>query len=112
MKPGAAVFEDAYPCEAGLLADAIGERFAAVSPDSEVRTTTAIDRHFRTVRPAHLFSTETIANVSRFESRIAGSLTAEEAALLRQCARVLTHFGADSSRGLGSCKCELSEAAQ
>src|ERR1017187_1829183 len=60
MKPGTAVFEDAYPCEVGLIADAIaGERFAAVAPGSEVRTTTAIDRHFRTVRPAHLFSTET-----------------------------------------------------
>jgi hypothetical protein len=89
-----------------------GERFAVVSPDSEVRTTTAIDRHFRTVRPAHLFSTETIASFPRFESRIGGPLAGEDVELLRQCARVLTHFGADSSRGLGLCRYELSEAAE
>jgi CRISPR/Cas system CSM-associated protein Csm3 (group 7 of RAMP superfamily) len=113
MKPGAAVFEDAYPCEAGLLADAIAnERFAAVAPGSEVRTTTAIDRRFRTVRPAHLFSTEIIASFSRFESRIGGPLAAADVELLRDCARVLTHFGAASSRGLGLCRYELSEAAQ
>jgi CRISPR/Cas system CSM-associated protein Csm3 (group 7 of RAMP superfamily) len=113
MKPGAAVFGDAYPCEEGLLADAIaGERFAAVAPGSEVRTTTAIDRHFRTVRPAHLFSTETIASFPLFESRIGGPLAAEDLKLLHQCASILTHFGADSSRGLGLCRYELSEVAE
>ena len=113
MKPGAAAFDDAYPCGAALLSDvAEGGRFAAVSPDAEVRTTTAIDRHFRTVRPAHLFSTETITSFRRFESAISGPLSADDAALLRDCARLMTHFGADSSRGLGLCSYELSEAAQ
>lgn len=111
MKQGGAVFEDAYPSEQGLLETVIaGGRLAVHSPDSAVRTTTAINRHSRTVQPQHLFSTETIANFVRFESRIAGGLSAADAALLTQCAKLLTHFGADSSRGLGSCRYELSEA--
>ena len=111
MHPGEAVFEDAYPCERDLLEAAIqGGRNAAHSPEAQVRTTTAIDRHSRTVRPQHLFSTETIASFVRFECVVSGGLEEEDAALLRQCAQVLTNFGSDSSRGLGFCRYELAEA--
>ncbi len=113
MRPGAAVFEDAHPCERDLLEAAIqGGRYAVQSPEAQVRTTTAIDRHSRTVRRESLFSTETIASFVRFEGTIQGDLEEEDVALLRQCARLLAHFGGDSSRGLGFCRYELSEVQE
>lgn len=113
MKPGAALFEDAYPRDLALFsAVTSGGRFAVQSPDGEVRTTTAIDRHRRTVRPQHLFSTETVTGSLRFESGIGGRLSPEDVELLRHCAMLLAHFGADSSRGLGFCRYELIGAAE
>ena len=110
MRPGGAIFEDAHPTERALLETVIAQRRSAVElPDSTVRTTTAIDRHRRTVKPQHLFSTETIANFVRFEGRIDGQICQEDLTLMRHCAMLLTHFGADSSRGLGLCQYELRE---
>jgi len=82
------------------------------SPEAQVRTTTAIDRHSRTVRRENLFSTETIARFVRFKGTIRGELEEEDVTLLRQCSRVLTHFGSDSSRGLGFCRFEVSEVQE
>ena len=113
MKAGAAIFEDAQPCDRDLLLTAMeGARQAFDSAACQVRTTTAIDRHRKTVLPQHLFSTETVANFVRFEGTIRGALTRDERKLLEQCARLLTHFGSDSSRGLGFCRCHLTEVEE
>jgi CRISPR/Cas system CSM-associated protein Csm3 (group 7 of RAMP superfamily) len=71
-----------------------------------IRATTAIERARRVVKKDHLFTTE-VAPAMTFVGSIEGALEQEDWELLRQCALVLTHFGADGSRGLGRCRYEL-----
>lgn len=110
LNAGSAIFEDAYPMERSLMnAITQGSRFSVHSPDSEVRINTALDRHTRTVKPRHLFSTETITILRAFEGRIRGGLTLEQRDLLSNCATLLDHFGSSSSRGLGRCSYSVAE---
>ena len=68
-----------------------------------MRTTTALNRHTRTVQPQHLFSTETIPPHVVFAGTISGHLNDEQQALIQKSACLLNYFGADSARGLGFC---------
>lgn len=115
LQSGGAVFEDAYPAAPAdsILRTLINNQNSPVlSGGSDVRSSTAIDRHSRRVRPQHLFSTETLPPLVRFQSHIWGELTAEQADCLRQSAKLLTCFGGDSSRGLGFCRYEISEVTE
>ncbi len=106
MRRGRANFHDAYPSgpEGAVLRANLRHPSQSWLPGgTEVRTTTAIDRQRRTVLPQHLFSTETVSPIIRFEFEISGQLEDEEAELLDQGARLLTFFGGSSSRGLGFC---------
>jgi CRISPR/Cas system CSM-associated protein Csm3 (group 7 of RAMP superfamily) len=114
-KPGAASFEDAYPsaADAAILRAHIETGYATVlAGGSEVRASTAIDRHTRRVRPQHLYSTETVSRWVRFEAAIRGTFTAEQKKLLVDCARVLNYMGGDSARGLGFCRFNVGEMTE
>jgi CRISPR/Cas system CSM-associated protein Csm3 (group 7 of RAMP superfamily) len=74
---------------------------------TEVRSSTAIERKRRIVIPGHLFSTETIPPDVPFEAKIGGTLDDGDMELLSHCAKILTHFGAGSARGLGECAISL-----
>lgn len=104
------VFADAYPSQQELLRllPAVDSRRAL---GSAVRANTGIDRRVRTVKRQHLFTTETLPPLE-FEGTVEGDLSAPDEAFLDQCALVLTHFGADSARGLGQCRYILSRAGQ
>ena len=99
---GALLFSDAYPVERELLAQLQGGDTRRAR-GSSVRSNTAIDRKLRTVKRQHLFTTETVPAL-KFQAAIEGKLEPSDEELLVQCALVLTHFGADSSRGLGQCR--------
>jgi CRISPR/Cas system CSM-associated protein Csm3 (group 7 of RAMP superfamily) len=106
--PGAAVFGDAYPCEPerGILRLQIaGNRSAVLSGGSDVRSSTAIDRRSGTVLPEHLFSTETIPSLVRFESDI--DVPEGSVKLFHECVKLIGRFGGDASRGLGWCTFQL-----
>jgi CRISPR/Cas system CMR subunit Cmr4 (Cas7 group RAMP superfamily) len=114
LVPGAAVFSDAYPI-------ALDRQFlraqieAAVSPvlpgGSDVRASTAISRHSRTVLPQHLFTTEVLPRGLTFEADVGGPLTEAQQLLLCECAKFLTYFGAGSARGLGACQYSIERGA-
>jgi CRISPR/Cas system CMR subunit Cmr4 (Cas7 group RAMP superfamily) len=102
--PGGVIFRDAYPCEperSVLKHEISAGRSAVLRGGSDVRTSTAIDRATRTVLPEHLFSTETIPALVRFEAEIEAPEGSVE--LLRDCAKLMNNFGGDSARGLGRC---------
>ena len=98
---GKAFFEDAYPVEEQQdildLAKVPG-RTAGMT----VRSTTGIDRVRRVVKRYHLFTTETAPPMT-FSANIEGTLD-DDWGLLENCAKILTHFGADGARGLGECR--------
>jgi CRISPR/Cas system CSM-associated protein Csm3 (group 7 of RAMP superfamily) len=106
MHPGQVSFSDAF-----LDADDArwfeAARRSNISPvlegGTEIRASTAIDRHTRTVRREHFFTTETLPPLV-FVAEVEGTLPAEGERLLRDCAEVLTHFGAGGARGLGRCR--------
>lgn len=115
LQPGEAIFEDAYPAtpaDSILRAMLNSTRPPVLSAGSDVRSSTAIDRHSRRVRPQHLFSTETVPPLMRFHSYIRGELIAEQVDCLLQSAKLLICFGAGSSRGMGLCRYELREVAE
>jgi CRISPR/Cas system CSM-associated protein Csm3 (group 7 of RAMP superfamily) len=104
---GRAEFHDAYPEQAqfALIAEQIeGSVSLLASGPAAIRACTAIDRSRRISRREHLFTTEVIVPGVRFQSQISGPLRSSDVNLLRACARLLTHFGADSARGLGFCR--------
>jgi CRISPR/Cas system CSM-associated protein Csm3 (group 7 of RAMP superfamily) len=74
--------------------------------DTIVRSSTAIDRESRTVRPHFLFTSETLPPGLTFSGRILGEAGSRESSLQDAC-KVLTHFGADGARGLGHCEYKL-----
>lgn len=107
-KSGAAIFTDAYPArdfEDGLFRSLLA---SSISPllagGSDVRASVGIDRFTRTARSQHLFSTETIRPGMQFGGEILGAGIDVEREFFKNCARVLTNFGADSARGLGFCE--------
>lgn len=107
-RPGLAVFEDAYPAppaDAILRALNKSSRSPVLAGGSEVRSSTAIDRYSRRARSQHLFSTEVVPPLLAFESQIMGELNREQIDCLIASARLLDHFGGDSARGLGLCRC-------
>jgi len=113
-RAGKALFEDAYPAmpEQAILRSHHDSSVSKVfGGGSDVRASTAIDRYYRRARPEHLFSTETISPMVRFEATIRGNLSEEEKQVLVSSATLIAHFGADSSRGLGICRCQVSEVA-
>jgi CRISPR/Cas system CSM-associated protein Csm3 (group 7 of RAMP superfamily) len=67
-----------------------------------VRSTTAIDRARRVAKRNHLFSSE-VAPALTFSGSIEGDEGAKGWERLQQCTVILSHFGADSARGLGQC---------
>ncbi|MCZ2077753.1 MAG: RAMP superfamily CRISPR-associated protein [Bryobacterales bacterium] len=110
-RQGQVYFSDAYPVEE------IKRFFRALSEvrrqhpfdprDAAIRAATAIDRARGVVRPQLLFTTETLPPDIRFVSTLCGNWDDAGEALLRNAAGILTHFGADASRGLGSCHYKL-----
>ncbi|MGA3028047.1 MAG: RAMP superfamily CRISPR-associated protein [Bryobacteraceae bacterium] len=107
MRRGKAVFHDARPAGPEGEALAANLKFPHqgwLPGGTEVRTTTAIDRKRRVVFPQHLFSTETVSPIIRFEAVISGPLDDQEVELLDNSAGLLTFFGGSSSRGLGFCR--------
>lgn len=114
-RQGRAIFNDAYPPaqEQSLLREAIGESRSVglLTPGTDVRTSTAIDRRTCTVVKGHLFSTETVSAAIRFEAQIEGRLSDEQFSLLRDAALVLTEFGSGSARGLGLCTYQIEAQA-
>lgn len=109
---GEIVFNDALPAEPERrILDALVRlgNSPVVPGGSHVRTSTAVDRATRTVRPQHLFSTETIPPLIRFECAIEG-IGEQDVEFLQQCASLLTNFGAASARGLGYCQFVLPAA--
>ncbi|MBI3684325.1 MAG: hypothetical protein HY235_28460 [Acidobacteria bacterium] len=104
---GSLVFTDARPVaeEASLLRQ-LAPADKGRAHGTTIRATTAIDRRLRIVRAKHLFTTE-VAPALSFEGRIEGDLTPADEQLLRHCTMLLTHFGADSARGLGQCRFEI-----
>jgi len=113
-RPGLAAFEDAYPAppaDAILRALIKYSRSPVLAGGSEMRSSTAIDRYSRRARPQHLFSTEVVPPLLRFHAQILGELNPEQTGCMIACARLLAHFGGDSSRGMGLCRYEI-EAAQ
>jgi CRISPR/Cas system CSM-associated protein Csm3 (group 7 of RAMP superfamily) len=83
-----------------------GERAAPRIWDE--RDGVAIDRKTRTARPGHLFRTECAPAGLKLRATLTGDLDEEtEVPLLRAAVKTLGWLGADSSRGLGGCRCEL-----
>jgi len=74
--------------------------------DAMVRSSTAIDRELRTVRPHLLFTTEALPPGLTFSGQVLGEASGNES-LLQDACKVLTHFGADGARGLGRCEYKL-----
>jgi len=114
-KQGAAVFQDAFPMEPERTL--LREQIATVQSEvlgggSDVRASTAIDRCRGVVKPHRLFSTETLTPLIRFESELGGRLPEGSVEFLRQCAKLLTHFGGDSARGLGFCRYTVESVAE
>jgi CRISPR/Cas system CSM-associated protein Csm3 (group 7 of RAMP superfamily) len=112
---GAAVFHDAFPMEPErtILREQIGTvQSEVLAGGSDVRASTAIDRCRGVVKPHHLFSTETLPPLIRFESKLGGRLPEGSVEFLRQCAKLLTHFGGDSARGLGLCRYTVESVAE
>ena len=111
--PGAAIFGDAYPCEPErsiLKLQIAGSRSAVLPGGSDVRASTAIDRKSGTVLPEHLFSTETIPALVRFESDIEAPEGSVD--LIRECFKLIGRFGGDGARGLGWCTFRLGEGGR
>jgi len=114
MNPGSAVFEDAFPEETArrvLYAQMEGHASSFHAGGTNIRASTAIDRKRRTVRPQHLFTTETVSAVVRFEGAIDGIQNGAHTRLLGECCKLLTTFGAGGARGLGFCRYEITPAA-
>jgi len=104
---GLLTFQDAHliPEQRSIVALAtVGSRTAGAT----IRATTALERQRRVVKADHLFTTEVIPALT-FESVLRGPAQDADAQLVLECTRVLTHFGADSSRGLGQCNYALAE---
>ncbi len=104
MRPGNAIFRDAYPADAER--EVLREHLAGGPPSwlpggTEVRSTTALDRRTGTARKEHLFSTEVLSPLVRFEGEVVGLLDAKAEKLLQHCSMLITTFGGSSSRGLG-----------
>ncbi|HWZ42332.1 MAG TPA: RAMP superfamily CRISPR-associated protein [Candidatus Saccharimonadales bacterium] len=112
-RPGLAVFEDAYPAppaDAMLRAILKPGRPAVHGGGCEIRSSTAIDRYSRRVRPQHLFSTEVVPPLVHFESSILGDLNEEQTGCVTAASKLLSYFGGDSSRGMGHCRYSIAVA--
>jgi CRISPR/Cas system CSM-associated protein Csm3 (group 7 of RAMP superfamily) len=110
LTQGSVFFSDAYPMdpESGII------WLSRESPGRHtlggaigVRATAALDRSRRTARKNHLFTSEVLSPIVRFESRLEGDV-APFAAFLRACCAISDTFGAGSSRGMGFCAFTLS----
>jgi CRISPR/Cas system CSM-associated protein Csm3 (group 7 of RAMP superfamily) len=114
---GHALFEDALPSypEHIVIDTAIHrlnseQRF--LMGGTEMRASIAMERPRGVALRNHLFSTETVPPLVRFQGEIHGDLTAEEDQLLLDCAAVMTHFGASGARGLGLCEYKIQPARE
>lgn len=74
--------------------------------DGAVRHRTAIDRQRRIARDGLLYSLEVLPAQLRFVSVIDGDPGPYQGLIRRTC-RLVTHFGADASRGLGRCSVSI-----
>jgi len=106
------LFEDAFPAfpERTVIDTAIhrlGSEQSFLKGGTEMRASIAMERPRAVVRRNHLFSTETVPPLVRFQGEIRGDLTAAEDQLLLECAAVMTHFGASGARGLGLCEYKI-----
>lgn len=113
-RAGSAIFEDCYPAPPAdsVLRAVIQHRHSPLlAGGADVRSSCAIDRYTRRARPQHLFSTESVPPLLRFQGQILGEFDPEQVKLLNHSAKILTHFGGDSSRGMGLCRYELTEVA-
>jgi CRISPR/Cas system CSM-associated protein Csm3 (group 7 of RAMP superfamily) len=105
---GCALFEDAFPAlpERSVLAE-FGSGSGVLPGVTDGRASVALDRGRGVARRNHLFSTETVPPLVRFEGEIRGDLTKVQEELLQDCTQLLTHFGAGGARGLGFCAYKL-----
>jgi CRISPR/Cas system CSM-associated protein Csm3 (group 7 of RAMP superfamily) len=104
FRRGGLIFTDArLDAATARIIEEILEGSGSAPRDSVVRSSTAIDRELRTVRPHLLFTTEALPLGLTFFGRILGEADGNES-LLHDVCKVLTHFGADGSRGLGRCE--------
>ena len=99
--PGQFIFSSAHPIpeHQAILELATSDWRTA---GTTVRSTIAIDRTRRVAKNNHLFSSE-VALPMTFAGSIEAGPEAEGWKLLDECTVILSHFGADSSRGLGQC---------
>jgi hypothetical protein len=74
-----------------------------------MRRGVSMDRRLGTAHSERLFSTETLPSFLLFQSTIDGDLDEDLEQILRNSARILTHFGAGGARGLGRCDYILAE---
>ena len=114
MRAAKVRFSDAYP-EAGIrnaLDDVLSESPGwMASAGSEIRSTTSISRKWHRAETERLFSTEVVVPGIGFVATIEGQVSDARFALLRDCAKLISEFGANSSRGMGSCEFKLVRAA-
>ena len=110
-RQGSLFFCDAYPTgDAGKLLEELTQlpRLGGLHRDSVTRARTSMDRKLGTVRPGLLFSTEALPGWMAFEAPLSGDF-GTHLELLRRACHLITHFGADSSRGLGECVFSIGE---
>jgi CRISPR/Cas system CSM-associated protein Csm3 (group 7 of RAMP superfamily) len=122
MRQGLAIFRDAYPAEPERqvmreqMRAASAKEEAAARPlqtaGVELRTTTAMSRHWKRAESEHLFITEVVSRVVRFETSIGGDLRPDHVRMLRDGSTLLTHFGGSGARGLGNCVYRIEGAAE
>ena len=108
-RQGLAAFSDAFPDEKDWLIDeakASASLLFRIGP-TMIRSTTAINRQTLTTEKQHLFTTETVQSFVIFAGEIRGRLRTGHVELLKRSAAMLSHFGADSARGLGHCSYEI-----
>lgn len=104
FRQGGLIFTDArLEATTARIFEAILVGSGGTPLDAFVRSSTAIDRELRTVRPQMLFTTEALPPGLTFSGRILGEAGGNES-LLQDACKVLTHFGADGARGLGRCE--------
>lgn len=102
---GRLIFGDAYPAgESKAVIEALSVRKEGIyHRDSSIRFGIGMSRSTGRVAPQLLFSSETLPESLVFSAPLYGDLAAEEEEIIDGACRVLTHFGAGGSRGLGQC---------
>jgi len=74
----------------------------------EERNGAGIERKMRVANRGSLFRTECAPERLKLTASIEGDLSDDERGLLQGAVKTLRWLGADSSRGLGGCRCSLS----